>query len=336
MSTEPSLHADGRLAVYQGRRVLVLGGLGFIGSALTRTLLDLRAAVTVLSRQRAANASLAALFESRGAVLVEADVLDLQAMKHVVQGQDAVFHLAGRSGAVDSVHDPLANLQANCGGALSVLEALRTSSSAAKLVFAGSRLIYGAASACPVEEEQPLKPTSPHGVHVATVERYLQVYAELHGIRSCSMRITNVYGPGQPAVRSAYGIVNHFIHLALAGRPLPVFGGGAQLRDFIFVDDVVWAMLLAATDERSDGLALNVGSGNGIQMIDAARLIVGVAGSGTIELRPWPLLPQQIDSQSFVADIGRCRDKLGWRPTTDFATGLNRTIALHRSRAAGY
>lgn len=312
---------------YAGRRTLVIGGLGFIGSNLVAGLLDAHAEVTIVTPARDRHVGAASRLEARGARIVEADVRDLAAMRDAVRGQTVVFNLAGRSGALNSVEDPLGDLDVNCAGGLAVLEALRLESPTAKFVFAGSRLVYGAARALPVDEDHPLAPLCPHGVHKAVMEQYQSLYGRLHGSATTTLRITNPYGPGQPRERSAYGVINYLIHCALAGQALPIYGDGAQRRDYIFIDDVVDAMLLVGIDARSNGRVYNIGSGTGTAMVDAARLIVETVGAGRVELRPWPPLVREIDTGDFVADVRRIADELGWRPAVALTDGLRRTIA---------
>ncbi|MFI5178556.1 MAG: NAD-dependent epimerase/dehydratase family protein [Vicinamibacterales bacterium] len=322
-------------ATYAGQRVLVIGGLGYLGSNLTAALLDAGADVTVVTPARARHILAAARMEARGARVVDADIRDRTAMRDAVRGQAIVFNVSGQSGALRSVQDPASDLDVNGAGNLSLLEALRLDGSAAKLVFAGSRLVYGAARMLPVSEDQPIAPLCPHGVHKAMVEHYLAIYGRLHGLRATCLRITNPYGPGQPSDRSAYGVINYLIHRAVAGQSLPIFGDGAQVRDYVFVDDVIHAMLLAGGDARSDGRVYNIGSGVGTSMIDAARLIVRAVGEGRVELEPWPPLVHEIDTGDFVADISRAGAELGWQPTVALADGLRRTVASISAEVAG-
>jgi len=312
---------------YAGCRVVVIGGLGYIGANLTSALLEAGASVTIVTRRRDRHPSLAGRYEARGARLVEADIRDLAAMREAVRGQAVVFNVSGRSGAPQSVHDPLGDLDINGAGSLALLEALRLESPAAKLVFTGSRLVYGATRTLPVAEDHPLAPLCPHGAHKALVEQYLAIYRRLHGLRATSLRITNPYGPGQPSDRSAYGVINYLIHRALSGQSLPIYGDGAQLRDYVLVDDVVEALLLVGADARSDGRVYNIGSGVGTSMLDAARLIIATAGAGHVDRQPWPPLVHEIDTGDFVADVTRIEAELGWRPTVAFADGLRRSIA---------
>jgi nucleoside-diphosphate-sugar epimerase len=143
--------------------------------------------------------------------------------------------------------------------------------------------------------------------------------------------VTNPFGPGQPSGRTAYGIINRLIHLALDDQPLTLYGDGAQQRDYVFVDDVVAALMTLGVDERSDGRVYNVGSGIGTRMLDVARTIVEIAGGGRIQHVPWPALAEQIETGDFVADISRIRDELGWRPTVGLRDGIQRTVAHYRN-----
>jgi len=319
---------------YRSRRALVIGGLGYLGSNLTAALLDAGADATVVTPDRERHAPLAMRLESSGARVVDADIRDLAAMRRAVTGQDVVFNMSGQSGALQSVSDPIVDLDVNCAGNLTLLEAVRLESPGAKFVFAGSRLVYGAPRALPVSEGHPVVPLCPHGAHKAMVEQYLAIYGALHGVRSTALRITNPYGPGQPSDRRAYGVINFLIHRAIAGQTLPIYGDGGQLRDYVFIGDVIAAMLLAGTDATSDGRVYNIGSGVGIRMLDAARLIVETAGTGRVEMEPWPPLVHQIDTGDFVSDVSRARDELGWRPTTAFADGLRETIAASIAQGA--
>jgi nucleoside-diphosphate-sugar epimerase len=275
-----------------------------------------------------------ARFEALGACVVEADIRHSVAMRGLARGQDVVFNVSGQSGAVQSVHEPIVDLDVNCAGNLTLIDAMRLESPDAKFVFTGSRLVYGAVRTLPVTEDHPLAPLCPHAAHKAVVEQYLAIYRALFGFRATTLRITNPYGPGQPSDRRAYGVINFLIHRALAGQTLPIFGDGSQVRDYVFVADVVGAMLLAGADAKSDGRIYNIGSGAGIRMHDAARQIIETAGAGRIELQPWPPLVKEIETGDFVADVSRIATELGWRPTTPFAAGLRDTVAAATAQGA--
>jgi UDP-glucose 4-epimerase len=318
-------------AWYRGRSVLVVGGLGFVGVNLSRRLVACGATIRVVTPSRAVHDAGAAELEAYGARILEADVRDAGSMREAVAGSDVVFCLAGRSGAVRSLEDPFTDLDVNCRGALVLLEAMRAASPSAKLVFPGSRLEYGRVDALPVAEDAPMSPLCMHAVHKMAVEQYIAIYGRLYGLRSTVVRLTNPYGGGQPAGRVAYGIVNRMIELALENHPLPVYGDGAQRRDYIYIDDVVDALIAIGASAATDGHVYNLGSGVGTSFVDMARTVVELVGAGQIVFEPWPALAGQIETGDFVADISRLSHALGWQPATALAAGLRKTIDSCRS-----
>jgi UDP-glucose 4-epimerase len=319
---------------YRDRAVLVAGGLGFIGTHLTNRLALLGARVTVVTPAIEHHRETAAGCAARGIRILEGDLRDAEAMRHAVAGAEVVFNLAGQSGAVRSMEDPWTDLDVNCRGNLVLLEALRTVNAVAKLVFVSSRLAYGRTGADPVAEEQMADPLCVHAVHKVAVEQYLKLYGQLYGLRFTVARLTNPYGPGQPSERTAYGIVNRMIHLALSGEALPVYGDGRQRRDYIYIDDAVDALLKLGESDAGTGRLYNVGSGIGTPFAEMARAITAIAGRGHIAFVPWPALAERIETGDFVADIARIRREIAWEPRVPLAEGLERTIAFYRAHAA--
>lgn len=315
----------------RAERVLVLGGLGFIGANLSRRLAEETRRVTVLTRSIARHQSTADALSAIGVRVVEGELADPTVTAGAVEDQDAIINLAGESGAVRSMEAPLADLDGNCRANLVLLEAMRHGSPKAKLVFVGSRLQYGKPDRMPVREDDPRVALCVHAIHKNTIEEYLRVYAQLFGLRYTVARVTNPYGPGQPAGRLAYGVVNRLIHLALSDQPLPIYGDGLQQRDYVYVDDVVSALMQLADAPQSDGRAYNVASGSGTPLIAMARAIISAAGGGRLAFEPWPPLAEQIETGDFVADVSRIDREIGWRPSTTLADGLGRTVAFHRT-----
>lgn len=313
-------------------RCLVIGGLGFIGVNLTAKLLERDARVTVLTPDRGRHSEQAAAFERAGATVIEGDLRDRSAVTAAIRGQDVVMNLSGQSGAVRSMEDPWSDLDVNCRGNLVLLEALREHNRGATIVFAGSRLQYGHPEHVPVNEDAPQDALCLHAIHKQTVERYLALYRKLFGIRYAVARITNPYGPGQPAGRTAYGVINRMIHLAIADRPLTIYGDGVQLRDYVHVDDVVAALLLLASSGKADGRVYNVGSGTGTRMVDLANTVIEIAGGGRVEHVPWPALAEQVETGDFIADISRIERELGWRPAIALREGLERTVTFYKAQ----
>ena len=313
-------------------RVLVIGGLGFIGVNLTSKLIESGAKTTILTPERGRHAEQAALLEQAGVAVVEGDLRDRDRITAIVQGQQIVINLSGQSGAVRSMEDPWADLDVNCRGNLVLLEALREHNCDAKVVFAGSRLQYGHPEHVPVGEDAPKDALCLHAIHKQTVEQYLALYQRLFGIRYAVARITNPYGPGQPTGRTAYGVINRMIHLAIANRPLTIYGDGAQVRDYVHVDDVVQALMAMAASDRANGRAYNVGSGTGTRLVDLATKVIAIAGGGRVEHVPWPALAEQVETGDFVADVSRIERELGWRPEIALHAGLERTVAFYRAQ----
>ena len=322
------------MSFYHDRRVVVIGGLGFIGLNLTAYLRRLGARVTVVARSLDDHRDASADVEAQGVRIVEADLRDGEAMTAVVDRHDVVFNLAGQSGAARSMEDPYTDLDVNVRGNLVLLEAMRAASHPSKLVFVGSRLEYGRVGAVPVKEDHPLDPLCLHAVHKLTVEKYLRLYRQLFRVRFAVARVTNPYGPGQPRHRTAYGVVNRMIHLALSGAAVPVYGDGSQLRDYIYIDDVAAALAALGESAASDGRIYNVGTGVGTRLVDMARRITQLAGCGRVELVAWPPLAEQIETGDFVADISRIREELGWQPAVPLDEGLRRTLAFYRAHVA--
>lgn len=311
-------------------RVCVIGGLGFIGVNLAERLLADGATVTILTPSRARHAESAAALEQRGARIVEGDIRDRALMSALVDGQQLVFNLSGQSGAVRSMEDPWSDLDLNLRGNLVLLESVRAARSRPKVIFAGSRLQYGKPETIPVREDELGEPLCIHAVHKRTVEEYLKLYAHLFGVRYSIARITNPYGPGQPAGRTAYGVINRLIHLALSDQAMTIYGDGTQQRDYVHVNDVVDALIAIGLSDQADGRAYNVASGTGARMIDVANDIIRIAGGGRIDHVEWPALAKQIETGDFVADVSRAAQELGWVPKWTLQDGLADTIAHYR------
>ena len=319
---------------YSSRRALVIGGLGFIGAHLTSALARAGATVTVLTPARIRHGETADAFSALGIAIVEGDVRDSGAVRRVVEGQDVVFNLSGQSGAVRSMEDPWSDLDVNLRGNLVLLEAVRACNPRPRIVFVGSRLQYGRPSKLPVSESEAGNALCLHAIHKQTVEEYLSLYARLFDMQYAIARVTNPYGPGQPQQRTAYGVVNRLIHLAIAGETLPIYGDGLQQRDYIHVDDVTLALMTLGTAAAAAGRTYNVGSGVGTRMIDMARIIVDVAGRGRIAHVPWPPLAADLETGDFVADISRISGEVGWSPRISLRDGVERTVAFYRTHAA--
>jgi nucleoside-diphosphate-sugar epimerase len=232
------------------------------------------------------------------------------------------------------MEDPYTDLDVNVRGNLVLLDALRAEAPRARLVFVSSRLAYGAGGADPIGEERVADPLCVHAIHKLAVEHYLRVYRSVYGLSFTVARLTNPYGPGQPAARTAYGVVNRLIHLALTDQALPIYGDGGQRRDYLYIDDAVDALLALGVSEGGDGVIYNVGSGVGTPLVDMARAIIAMSGSGRLAFTEWPQIAQQVETGDFVADITRITREIGWRPCVSLSDGLQRTVSHYRAQVS--
>jgi UDP-glucose 4-epimerase len=318
---------------YAGKRVLITGGFGFIGLNLAHALRDVGAHPCVLSRSWPTD--LAAFQDNgEGATLFKGDIRDSRLVERAVEGSELIFHLAGKSGSAASNSSPFEDLDVNCRGLLVLLEACRRVSPTPKIVFPSSRLVYAAPQPIPVREDAPTMPLSIYGIHKLAAERYLLLYHRLYGLRSTILRITNPYGPFHRQEQNEYGIVNWLINLAMHDRSLPIYGTGGQLRDYVHIDDVVNAMLLAGQKNEADGAILNVGSGVGVSFSEMAELIVRVGGQGTVTHVDWPVDAAGVETGDFVADTSLIHTCLGWRAATPLNTGVQDVISRYRESMA--
>jgi UDP-glucose 4-epimerase len=305
---------------YDGKSVLVTGGTGFIGTHLSRRLVAYGAEVVVLGRHAGPLPD--------GVELVLGDVRSEASVNALIgRGFDHVFNLAAYSGQVPSFTDHEQSLTTNCLGHLNLLEAIRSLSPDTAMCFASSRLVYGRTRYLPVDEDHPKEACSFYGIHKRTCEEYCEYYALRFGVRSVALRIANPYGPHHPAGHHRYNIANWMIDELIAGREATVFGRGEQLRDYIYIDDAVDAMLCAAIDRKAAGRVYNVGSGSGTALVDFVQGVIGVAGSGSYKLTEWPQEFLQVETGDYAADISRIGTELGWRPRVSLRDGIAMTVA---------
>lgn len=323
---------------YRGRRVLVTGGLGFIGSNLARALATLDADVLLVDSlipDYGGNLFNLAGFESRLRVNV-ADVRQQSTMDYLVRDREVIFNLAGQVSHIDSMRDPATDLDINCRAQLTLLEACRRHNPETKVVYAGTRQVYGKPATLPVDETHLVRPTDINGINKAAGEYYHLVYNNVFGVRACSLRLTNVYGPRQLIRHNRQGFIGWFIRLAVEGKEIQIYGDGSQLRDFVFVDDVVDAFLRAGATDAVNGDVFNVGGMEPISHRDLVELLIGTAGSGSVRYVEWPAEKKAIDIGSFYSDSTKFHNAAGWRPEINLRDGLRRTIEYYREHLSKY
>jgi len=321
-----------------GARVLITGGLGFIGSNLARRLVAMGAEVSLVdSLIPDYGGNLFNIDGIQNQVRVNiSDVRDVHAMKYLIQGQDYLFNLAGQTSHLDSMLDPYTDLDINCRAQLSILEACRHHNPAVKVVFASTRQVYGKPKYLPVDEAHPISPVDVNGINKIAGERYHVLYHDVYGIRTSVLRLTNTYGPRMRAKDARQTFLGIWIRCLIEGTPIKVFGDGKQVRDYNYVDDVVDALLLVADNDAADGRVFNVGSPERFTLLDTAELMLGINGSGSFDVVPFPPDRKSIDIGDYFGDFGQLESLVGWKPKVALAEGLARTIDFYREHSANY
>jgi len=324
-------------AVFRGRRVLITGGLGFIGANLARRLVDLGAQVTLVDSLIPAyggNLFNIAGIEERVRVNIS-DVRDTHSMRYLVQGMDFLFNLAGQTSHIDSMEDPYTDLEINARAQLSILESCRHYNPAIKIVFASTRQIYGKPDTLPVDEKHLLRPVDVNGINKMAGEWYHILYNNVYGVRACALRLTNTYGPRMRVKDARQTFLGIWLRLIVEGKPFEVWGG-EQLRDFSYVDDVVAALLAAAASEATNGRAFNLGGDCVISLRALAELLIAANGGGEFRLRAFPEDRKRIDIGDYYADDTLFRTTLGWAPAIPLRAGLARSLEFYRAHLTKY
>jgi UDP-glucose 4-epimerase len=323
---------------FAGKRVLITGGLGFIGSNLARRLVDLGANVIVVDSLVPEYGGLlynVAGIEDRLTVNIS-DVRDEHSLRVLVRGQDMLFNLAGQTSHLDSMTDPYTDLEINARSQLAILEACRHGNPDVKIVFASTRQIYGRPRALPVDEGHPIAPVDVNGINKTAGEWYHLLYGEVYGLRTAVLRLTNTYGPRMRVRDARQTFLGIWLRRALHGEEILVYGDGSQLRDLTYVDDAVDAFLLAAERDEANGRVYNLGGPPPVSLIDLAHVVVDAAGSGSIRTIPFPEDRKSIDIGDFYADWSAIGRELGWRPAVPVEEGVKRTLEYYREHGAEY
>jgi UDP-glucose 4-epimerase len=323
---------------FQGKHVLVTGGLGFIGGNLVRRLVPSGAHVCVVdSLDPSFGGNPYNLDGVKDRVQIKiADLRQSGLIEELIGGQDYLFNLAGQVSHLDSMLDPLTDFQINAGLQLAIVEACRKYNPSIKIVFAGTRQIYGRAQYLPVDEEHPVSPVDYNGVTKRAGEMYQMVAHRVYGLRVASLRMTNVYGPRMRVRDNRQTFLAWWIRNLLTSQPIQVFGDGRQIRDLNYIDDVVDALLLAAASPVADGKIYNLGSDEPICLLDLARLMIEVWGEGCCELQPFPPDRKRIDIGDYHGNYAKISRELGWRPTTRLKEGLACTLDYFSANFAHY
>ena len=318
-----------KIETFKNKDVLITGGLGFIGSNIAIELVRLGANITIvdnmLPRQ---GGNLFNIHDIADKVTVNiSDVRNELSMNHLVKGKDYIFHLAGQVNHVDSMRNPLQDLDINCRGTLVLLESLRQFNRRAKIIFAGTRGEYGSSEKLTVDED--------HLTNL-TAEKMVLVYDDIYKIKGACLRITNTFGPRHQMEHDEYGVFNWFIRKAMDGEKIPVFGDGRILRDFLYVDDLVECLLKVAMTDGAYGEVFNIGTGTPISFNQLAQKIIEITGTGKVKFTEFTQERKEVEPGDYYADISKIKKITGWKPHTSLDDGISKTVAYYKKYKGKY
>lgn len=321
----------------KGRRMVVTGGAGFIGSNLVRRLLERGDEVVVMDAMVDGSGANRRNLEElgNGVEIIEADLAGEAGWQKALAGAGGIFHLAAQVGHAASMDRPLDDLHANAAGTLRLLEATRKHAPGAPVVFTSTRQVYGTPRTLPVDESHPLAAPDINAVHKLAAEGYLRVYGKVYGAAGIVLRLTNTYGPRMRVRDARQTFLGLWVRLAIEGNEICVFGDGEQIRDLTYVDDAIDALMMAGDMASPEVPIFNIG-GEATSLRLLAEAVINSAAQGTYRLAPFPPERLRIDIGDFWADDTAFRAVTGWSPKVDLMSGLARTIAFYRGERRHY
>ena len=320
------------------KKILITGGLGFIGSNLTRRLVEQGNTITVVdSLIPEYGGNLRNLHDIQDKITVSlSDVRDVPAINNLIKGHDYLFNLAGQTSHLDSMHDPITDLDINAKAQLSILEACRKHNPDIRIVFASTRQIYGKPTYLPVDERHPIQPVDVNGINKIAGEQYHILYQEVYDIASSVLRLTNTYGPRMRIKDARQTFLGIWIRNLLEGKPIQVFGDGKQRRDYNYVEDVLDALLIAATEEKAVGKVYNLGAPDPLSLEDTAKIMCQEIEGSDYQMIPFPDERKAIDVGDFICDYSAFRNQFEWEPKVNFEEGIQRSFEYFKDEIEHY
>lgn len=330
---------------YQNKKILITGGAGFIGSNLAIKLVERGANVEIVDAlipQYGGNLFNIEPIKNKVKV-IRGDIRDRKISDKMIKGNEIIFNLAGTLSHIDSMTDPMTDLEINCRAQLSLLESVRKLNPGVKIIFAGTRNQYGRAKYLPVDENHPQEPTDVNGINNIAAEKYHLLYTQVYGIKTVSLRMTNTFGPRHQMKHSRQGVLNWFIRKILDGEEVVLFGSGKQIRDVNYVDDVMSALLLVGQSDKGWGEAYNLG-GTPVSLLDfvtktldiVAKLQNEVPPRKKVVMRPFPADRKQIEVGDYIASWEKMKKTYGWKPEVSLEDGIKRTVEYYQKNKKHY
>lgn len=323
---------------YKGKKVLITGGLGFLGSNLANRLSDLGADVTVLDcLLKGHGGNVFNIQDVKKRVkFVKGDIRNKKLIEKLIKGKDFLFSIAAQTSHTDSVDHPYLDADINVNGQLNILEACRKLNKEIKIVYCSSRAVYGSSPKKLIDEETLPNPMDVYSVHKLAGEYYHKIYSRVHGLKTVILRVANGYGPRAQMKGPTFGILNWFIRLALDNKEIKIFGDGKQLRDYVYSGDIIEAFLKVGESGNFTSEIYNVGSGQGVSLVNIVQEIVRISQRGQIVYVSWPDKNKKIDVGDFVADVSKIEAQTGWRPRVGLEQGLKETIEFYLKNKKKY
>ena len=323
---------------YKNKNVLITGGLGFIGSNLAHKLLELDSNITIIDNLNPLYGGnlFNILGKEKEIEIVINDMRDANVIRPLIEKSDIIFHLAAQVSYIDSLNIPFEDLDLNARATLNILETCRKYNPKAKIIFSSSRMVYGKVEKPVVTENCDTNPLSLYGIHKLTSEKYLLMYYKDFGIPCSILRLTNPYGPRQQIKHSKYSLVGWFIRQAMENKVIKIYGDGLQLRDYIYVDDIVDAMIKCAENEKAIGETINIGSGTSSRFSDMVQSVVNCVKSGSVEHIPWPKDYEKIETGDITVDISKLQELTGWKPNVLLEEGIKLTYEYYKKNISNY
>ena len=320
------------------QKVLITGGMGFIGSNLARRLIKYDNQVTVAdSLIPEYGGNFRNLYDLQDQVTINlSDVRDPFSINELIKDQNYLFNLAGQTSHLDSMENPFTDLDINAKAQLSILEACRKNNPDIRIVFASTRQIYGKPQYLPVDEKHALHPADVNGVNKIAGESYHILYNEVYGIASSVLRLTNTYGPRMRIKDARQTFLGIWIRNLLEGKPIQIFGDGKQRRDYNFVEDVIDALLIGATRTEAVGKVYNLGSPDPLSLEDTAKVMCKLKHGSAYEFVSFPKDRQAIDVGDFICDYSSFASSFGWEPRVSFEDGMLRSFEYFKEEIEHY
>ena len=323
---------------FKNLNVLITGGLGFIGSNLAENLVKYGSYVTCVDSlipEYGGNTYNVSEIKSKIDINI-ADIRDQFSMNHIVKDKDIIFNLAGQTSHLDSMEDPLTDLDINCRSQITILEACKNYNPNVKIVFASTRQIYGKPIYLPLDENHPIQPIDVNGINKFAGESYHILYHNVYGINSTVLRLTNTFGQKMRIKDSKQTFLGIWLRNVLENKPICIYGDGSQLRDLNYIDDVVNALLMVAIYSKSNGKVYNLGSKEIISLNDLAEKLIEANEFGVIEKKQFPKKLKKIDIGNYYSNFDKITKDINWKPKFNINEGLLNTLNYYRSNLLKY